>query len=100
MKSVYSIIKRSCVDNRTVITNGTAHFHKVSQEMKSLPRIISDANSLDKFQYFSMKIKDLMDKEQLEYFDNVIRKVENIDHPVAALMRYRTFSYKVEKKKR
>lgn len=57
--------------------------------MKSLPRIISDANSsMDEFQYFSMKIKDLMDKEQLEYFENVIRKVENIDHPVAELMRF------------
>lgn len=64
------------------------HFHRISQEPKSLPKILSDTNSLDEFQYFSLKIKDLMDKEQLEYFENVIRKVENINHPVAELMRY------------
>lgn len=59
----------------------------MSQEMKSLPRIISDASEIDEFQYFSMKIKDLMDNENLEYFENVIRKVENIQHPVAEMMR-------------
>jgi hypothetical protein len=64
-----------------------ASFHRMSQEMKSLPRIISDASEIDEFQYFSMKIKDLMDSEQLEYFENVIRKVENIQHPVAEMMR-------------
>lgn len=69
-------------------------FHRVSQETKSLPRIINEGSSLDEFQYISMKIKDLMDKEQLDYFENVIRKVENITHPVAELMRCVNEHYK------
>lgn len=60
-------------------------FHRVSQE--TLPTIISEVNSLDEFEYFSTKIRDLMDSEQLEYFENVIRKVEGIDHPITELMR-------------
>ncbi|CRK88986.1 CLUMA_CG002558, isoform A, partial [Clunio marinus] len=60
--------------------------HRISYETKRLPSNISDVTALDNFQYFSMKIKDLMDKEQLEYFDNVLKKVVNIQHPVADLM--------------
>lgn len=85
MKSVFAVLKKSFVDKQTLIR--TVRFHRVAQEAKSLPRIISDGNSLDEFQYFSVKIRDLMDKEQLDYFENVIRKVEHIEHPVADLMR-------------
>lgn len=88
MKSVFSILKKSFVDKQTtLIRTQSLRFHRVAQEAKSLPRIISDGNSLDEFQYFSIKIRDLMDKEQLDYFENVIRKVEHIEHPVAELMR-------------
>lgn len=87
MKSVYSILARSLVRNYSPMKARGIGTHRISQERKSLPRILSDADSIDEFQYFSMKIKDLMDKEQLDYFENVIRKVENINHPVAELMR-------------
>lgn len=82
IKGVYSTLMAA--SSRRVLCR---QLHRVSHEMKTLPRIISDANALDEFQYFSMKIKDLMDSEQLEYFENVIRKVEDIDHPIAELMR-------------
>jgi hypothetical protein len=65
-----------------------SNFHRMALEMKSLPRILSDSSGINEFQYFQMKIKDLMDSEQLEYFENVIRKVENIQHPVANMMRF------------
>lgn len=87
LKSVYPVFRKSLVHSRLVIHQQSLRIHQISQEAKSLPRILNDANSIDEFQYFSMKIKDLMDQEQLDYFENVIRKVENINHPVAELMR-------------
>jgi hypothetical protein len=87
MKSVFGIISRSCADKRTLIWQSTRLCHKVSHTTRTVPRILSDATSIDEFQYFSMKIKDLMDNEQLDYFENVIKKVENINHPIAELMK-------------
>lgn len=87
IKSICSLSRKSFVDSRFLICQQKVQFHRISQEAKSLPRIMSDSNTLDEFQYFSMKIKDLMDQEQLDYFENVIKKVENINHPVAELMR-------------
>jgi hypothetical protein len=52
-----------------------------------MPKIIADDSSYDEIEYFSSKMKDLINTEQLDYFENVIRKVETIDHPVAHLMR-------------
>lgn len=87
MKSVCVTLNKLFVYKQSLIRLQNVRFHRVAQEAKNLPRIISDGNSLDEFQYFSLKIKDLMDKEQLDYFENVIRKVEHIEHPVAELMR-------------
>lgn len=80
IKSVLTILRKSLADSRLC-------YHTIKPESKRLPQILSDATSVDEFQYFSMKIKDLMDKEQLEYFENVIRKVEKINHPIAELMK-------------
>ena len=55
---------------------------------KVSPTIISEKSSNEEFQQFSIKIKELMDEQQLEYFENVIRKVETIKHPVADLLRF------------
>jgi hypothetical protein len=81
-----SILRKSSAVYR-FLTRNQSFSYGVAQPRKTLPRIISESKSVDEFQYFSMKIKDLMDKEQLEYFENVVRKVENINHPVAELMR-------------
>lgn len=96
MKSVFSILKRPLLNilslNRSSICLRCIGTHVVSNEAKSFPRIINDVDSLDEFQYFSMKIKDLLNEEQLDYFETVIRKVENINHPIAdELMRYEMF---------
>lgn len=67
--------------------NQKCDFHRIRQDMKTFSPASSDVTQIDNFQYFSMKIKDLMDEEQLEYFENVIKKVENINHPLADLMK-------------
>lgn len=96
MKSVYAIVRKACADNRIVGHTHALFSRQLSSrslltEARKVPLILSDTNSIDEFQYFSMKIKDLMDKEQLEYFENVIKKVENINHPIADLMKFVMF---------
>lgn len=89
MRSVFTNLSRlsRLSDSRSLLRQQKFGFHRIPQGTRTVPQIISDATSVDEFQYFSMKIKDLMDKEQLEYFENVIKKVENINHPIAELMK-------------
>lgn len=60
---------------------------KADAVQKSTPRVISATSSNEEFRQFSLKIRELLDDQQLEYFENVIRKVEKIEHPVADLLR-------------
>lgn len=55
--------------------------------MQQGAKALNDATQIDDFQYFSTKIKELMGNEQLEYFENVVKKVENINHPIADMMK-------------
>lgn len=61
---------------------------KTDAVLKPPPRVISESSSNEEFRQFSLKIRELLDDQQLEYFENVIRKVEKIEHPVADLLRY------------
>ena len=83
---VSSELKKLLSNSCSTIYQQRFRVHRVSQETKSLPQIINEGSSLDEFQYISMKIKDLT-IEHLDYFQNIIRKVENIKHPIAELMR-------------
>lgn len=40
------------------------------------------------FQCFPVKIQEIMDSEQLEYFENVITKVKYMEHPISQMMRF------------
>lgn len=49
------------------------------------PRSI--VNNTYSHQYSAKKIKSLMDKEQFECFESVVWKTEDLDHPMAELLR-------------
>lgn len=83
LKSVIVNLRRTCAKNRILYQQQRCRLHGIQQGAKAL----NDATQIDDFQYFSTKIKELMGNEQLEYFENVVKKVENINHPIADMMK-------------
>lgn len=88
MKSAGATLRKILFTGRN--SQQLRHFRTPSRTdivYKPTPRVISENSSNEEFRQFSLKIRELLDDQQLEYFENVIRKVEKIEHPVADLLR-------------